>query len=288
MALAFCLPAGSSAQTTVEVGTESNTSRSVPYDSYWGYSLVEQIYTATEIGKPAGGRIISIGFNLSSSDIQTNHIVVYMKNVSRSSFTSSSDYELLSETDIVFDGDWSVSQGWNTIGLETPFLYDGTSSLLIAFHENTPGYSQVYFYCTEAPNTVLSYHSDTHDINPLNPTQSNPHYNLSAYRANLKLLFDDGPCYAPTGLTTTGIQDTFATLGWTAGDGESQWDIHYKAQTSGNGYEVIAGVTDNPYTLTGLDATTTYQWYVVARCDGGQTSIPSLTDSFTTPCQIIS
>ena len=65
-----------SAQQIVEIGTGTSTSYNGPFNSLWGYSFVEQIYTSEEIDM--AGSITSISFNNSSSG-QTNNITVYMK-----------------------------------------------------------------------------------------------------------------------------------------------------------------------------------------------------------------
>ena len=148
----------------VTIGDGTSTTSRVPFNSLWGYSFVEQIYTADEIG--TAGTINAISFNMSSSDTQTNTYQVFMKNVSRSTFSATSDYEVVTAADMVFSGTWTVSAGWNTLTLDTPFAYDGTSNLLIAFHEYTSGYSTRYFYYTSASDKVLSFHSDSYDPNP--------------------------------------------------------------------------------------------------------------------------
>ena len=82
----------------VTIGDGTSTTYVTPFNSLWGYSFVEQIYTASEIG--TAGTINSISFNLSSGS-QTNQIEVFMKNVSRSAFSGSTDYETVSASDMV-------------------------------------------------------------------------------------------------------------------------------------------------------------------------------------------
>ena len=114
----------------VTIGDGTSTTYVTPYNSLWGYSFVEQIYTADEIG--TAGTITAISFNLRESDAaQTNSIDVFMKNVSRSSFSSTTDYETVTASDMVFSGTVTFSPGWTTITLNTPFEYDGTSNLMI-------------------------------------------------------------------------------------------------------------------------------------------------------------
>ncbi len=150
---------------TIEIGDGTSTSYYAPYNSLYEYSFVEQVYTASEIG--GGGTITAISFNMRESDAsQTNAIDVFMKNVSRSTFSNSTDYEPVTASDLVFSGTVTFSPGWTTITLDTPFAYDGSSNLMIGMHEYTPGYSTRYFYYTDVENSILSYYSDSYNPDP--------------------------------------------------------------------------------------------------------------------------
>ena len=128
----------------VTIGEGTSTTYVTPFNSLWGYSFVEQIFTADEIG--TAGTINAISFNLRESDAaQTNSVDVFMKAVTRSSFSGATDYEAVTANDMVFSGTVTFSPGWTTITLDTPFEYDGTSNLMIGMHEYTSGYSTRYF-----------------------------------------------------------------------------------------------------------------------------------------------
>ena len=117
----------------VTIGEGTSTTYVTPFNSLWGYSFVEQIFTADEIG--TAGTINAISFNMQSTSEQTNQVEVFMVNVSRNSFSSSTDYESVTASDMVFSGTVTFSPGWTTITLDTPFAYDGTSNLMIGMHE---------------------------------------------------------------------------------------------------------------------------------------------------------
>jgi hypothetical protein len=92
-------------------------------------------------------------------------------------------------------------------------------------------------------------------------------------------------CPAPAALTATGVTSSSAVLGWTAGGTEPAWNIQYGPTgfTLGSG-TIVNGVT-NPYTLSGLSASTTFQYYVQAACGGtagNSTWVGPL--AFTTAC----
>ena len=265
-------------EVVVEIGDGTSTTSRVPYNSLWGYSFVEQIYTADEIG--TAGTITAISFNMSSTDTQTNTYQVFMKNVSRSIFSASTDYEAVTASDMVFSGTWTVSNGWNTLTLDTPFAYDGTSNLLIAFHEYTSGYSTRYFYYTSASDKVLSFHSDSYDPNPYDLGS----YSGSSYtayeRANIKMNItiggdDPEPVYEEGlhTLATYGVGDEAVELidqliierpngAWMEpyhfqlyNDGDHSLDVLYIDFLHNNGYfSMDEETTEYPFTVanTGL------------------------------------
>ena len=170
---------------TITIGDGTSTTYYGPFNSLWGYSFVEQIYTAAEIG--VAGPITAIGFNMSSTDPETNQVDVFMKNVSRSSFADNADWEPVAASDMVFSGTVTFENGWTTITLDTPFQYDGTSNLMIGMHEYTSGYSTRYFYYTTASNALISAHSDTSDPDPYNIGAFTGTKYVQSYRPNLQL-----------------------------------------------------------------------------------------------------
>ena len=77
------------------------------------------------------------------------------------------------------------------------------------------------------------------------------------------------PCRQPTALTVTGISSTDAILSWTDNNtGVSNWQI--VVQPAGTGYptgaSTIINATSNPFTVTGLNPNTPYEFYVLSDC----------------------
>ncbi len=88
-------------------------------------------------------------------------------------------------------------------------------------------------------------------------------------------------CPAPTNVTASNITETTADISWTQPDNTANsWDVLYKesAASSWN----TATTSNNPYTLTGLTANTSYDVQVIAHCTNGMTSDPSATITLTT------
>ncbi len=88
----------------------------------------------------------------------------------------------------------------------------------------------------------------------------------------------------PSNLTVSNITEDSAVLGWTENNvpPATTWDIIFGAPGfNPNAKATQIQVTSNPYTLTGLQVNTTYEWYVRAVKDGN-TSVWAGPSSFTT------
>ena len=90
------------------------------------------------------------------------------------------------------------------------------------------------------------------------------------------------PCPQPTNLSASNITGNSADLNWIAGGTETAWDVQYGNSGFSLSNGTIIGVTANPYTLTGLTATTTYDYYVKAICAPGDGSVWTGPFTFTT------
>ena len=200
----------------VMIGNEATTTTTyvTPYNSLWGFSYVEQVYTADEIGM--AGTISSIAFCLSSVSDQTSEYDIFMKHVTRETFESVTDYEPVTADNMVYSGSITFSPGWTTITLDTPFEYDGTQNLMIALHEKTSGYSTRYFYCTEKNNSVISFHSDSANPDPFNLGSYTGTTYVSPKRSNIKINIESNGL----ALTTDTDAEAHGTISFTVGEGE--------------------------------------------------------------------
>jgi len=90
-------------------------------------------------------------------------------------------------------------------------------------------------------------------------------------------------CAKPTNVATSNITGNSVTVSWTAGS-ETQWVI----KTTANNVSKYDTVTTNPYTVTGLSASTSYQVAVSALCSDGGVSAYSTAASFKTACGTVS
>ncbi|MBR6334153.1 MAG: fibronectin type III domain-containing protein, partial [Bacteroidales bacterium] len=291
MLLLATVPWMANAQQTITIGTGTGTTYYTPFNSLWGYSFVEAIYTGAEIAAAGGspGLITSISWNKSSGTGQTNNVVVYMKNVNRTSFSSNADWETVTAADIVYSGPFTIpTTGTATITLDVPFVYDG-SNLMVAMHEYTSGYTTQYFTSSSTTSaTVVSAHSDSSDPNP---------YNIGAYtgtkytqttRANIQIELSTAGlnCQGVGTIQVSDITSTNATLTWGASVDPGTHILQYK--TDAQTWDDPAVVTDYPSDTTYdfsnmLTPMTTYNVRVANMCSGGDTSFWRNT-TFTTAC----
>ena len=90
-------------------------------------------------------------------------------------------------------------------------------------------------------------------------------------------------CSPSTALTASNITSTSVDLSWTAGGGTS-FNLEYGPSGFGSGNGTVVNGVANPYTLSGLNPQTTYDFYIQDDCGAGGTSPWSGPVSFTTLC----
>lgn len=90
-----------------------------------------------------------------------------------------------------------------------------------------------------------------------------------------------GGCNTPTGLASSSVTSSSATVSWGAATGAVSYNLQYKISSSPT-WTTVSGITGTSYNLTGLTASTTYNYQVQTVCSGGSTSAYSATASLTT------
>lgn len=74
------------------------------------------------------------------------------------------------------------------------------------------------------------------------------------------------PCTDPTGLASSAITSSGATVSWTAVSGAASYAVDYKLTTSGTWVSAATATTATSLTLTGLSAASLYDWRVRTNC----------------------
>lgn len=87
-------------------------------------------------------------------------------------------------------------------------------------------------------------------------------------------------CAAPSGLSTTNVTTTSATLSWAGASGAVSYDVQYKTSASVTWINLVSATVSTSANLTGLTAGTSYQWQVKTNCASSTTAFTQA--SFTT------
>ena len=102
----------------------------------------------------------------------------------------------------------------------------------------------------------------------------------TTYGAEKTFITTEETCAAPTNVTASNITNTTAEISWTQQGDVTSWDVNYRVAGATSWYS--ATTTTNPYMLSGLTESTTYEVQVIAHCTNGVTSDPSATITLTT------
>lgn len=276
----------------VTVGTGSTTNSYLPFYGFYGFGYSQQIYDAAELNIPAGP-ITEISFYCSSapSDNQkTGNIRIWLANTTKSTFANNTDYiDPSTLTQVVYvSGIHPYSEGWNTFTFDQPFMYDGTSNLVVAYYEGYTGYSSMSFRANSTTsNKSICHYSDSQSaVDYDSPATASGSKYFNMYRSDIRLvgsgvICSDSPaCAEPTNLAVSDITNYTANVAWTAGDStQVSWTIEYKADNAADWTAVNVATTS--YNMTGLDPNTHYMVRVKANCSATSSSEYVSTD-FTT------
>jgi hypothetical protein len=94
-------------------------------------------------------------------------------------------------------------------------------------------------------------------------------------------------CNAPGGLTSSSVTSGGATVAWTAVSGATSYTVEYKLSSATAYTTVAAAATGTSVSITGLTASSTYDWRVRANCASGSstyTNAQFVTSAATSVC----
>lgn len=137
------------AQVTIGTGNavDSNAGLSTPVSNYYGYSLSQSIYLASEIN--ATGNITSLDFQLNGAGSianSDNNIDVWIGHTSKSSYSpvvspTGADWEpITNHTQVMINGSLTRVGNMVTITFAQPFAYNGVDNLIITVDANEPAF----------------------------------------------------------------------------------------------------------------------------------------------------
>ncbi len=235
---------GGDVQTNVVIGDgtivseESSTSNDLgpnPFQAYYGGTKQQWIYKASELlaqGFAPGVSIHSIALDLVSAGKIVNDLKIKLKNSTTTEFTTTSGWQ----TDMVLVKSidaYATVEGQNVFTLDTPFVWDGTSSLVIEmnYSNNNSGgtpYTSAKFTNTTYVSTLF-YRADNTTATAMDSFTGTPSYRLNK-RNNI--IFNISQPADMTWLPLINLyEDEEATVAYT---GDVRHVVYFKTAEEGN------------------------------------------------------
>lgn len=273
---------------TITIGTGTSTQR-YPLGPYYGYQRDASLYTAAEVGLPAGGSVLSVAWNATVASTVSIPVKIYLKSVPVATTTIAAQNWPTTNTGatLVYSGNLAnIPVGWNTITLQNPFYYNGVENLMVFVETDfggtgtgsTAGNSYTYSSATSRHMYVEG------DNTPPNATTGT----VNANRPNIQITFGPPPsCLPPVGVTLGALTATTAAISWSAPSSAPAggYDVYYSTSPTAPTAATVPSqtVTGTGLTLSPLVPSTTYYVWVRSKCSATDQStwIGQLT--FTTP-----
>ena len=266
----------------VTVGTGTSTTQALPFHNNYDYSHSQMLFLSEEIVE---GQIDSISFYYSYSTPKTiNNAKVYLGSTDRTRM-SKGNFMSADSLTVVYEGSITFSQGWVTIPFTTPFSYNGTDNLVLAFTNGNGdwnGTSGATFRQTSTADTmaVLNY-ADRTPVTVNNAGTVGTYNYGYKYRPNV--IFHTVPpagyCYPPENLTVSNITANGAEISWESDASSTTFAVEYKLATEEDWTLASNSISGNTYTLSGLETYTTYDVKVYTVCTENSRAVST---SFTT------
>jgi hypothetical protein len=260
-------------QSTVTLGTATTkngvNNHPTPYGSWNASHKIQYLILASELydlGITGPSDILAIGFEVDALNNQKpmNNYSMKIKNSDELAMTSNMDNVGLAE--VWFSPQFMPVVGWNTHTFDTPFFWDGQSSIIVdvCFDLSERGHnSSVFYTATTGINTARFFRRN--DINTCNAEAGN----VGNRRANMQITYDEpGGCLPPVFFTVSDQSPFSAVLDWTDLNNPpvTSWDVeHGPVGFTPTGIPTFSGIS-KPFTITGLTPSTDYNVYIRANC----------------------
>ncbi len=104
----------------------------------WKYTYTQQLFTAAELAaQGVQGSITSISFQYGGTAQTKSPVSVYLGNTTQPDMGYEYTWIPSSAMQLVYSGSVTLENGWMTISFDTPFIWDGTSNLVVAILNNS-------------------------------------------------------------------------------------------------------------------------------------------------------
>jgi hypothetical protein len=281
---------GGNAFTPGQIGGGTATHAFLPVYSCSAFNYSQQIYLASEIGAAVGTNnyITAIRFFVSTTaaaQANYNQWVIYMGNTVQTDFASTTSWIPSSSLTQVYSGTLpTMTAGtWVEIPLNTPFLWDGVSNVVIGVDENSTGTSCTANWGSYSAgnNRGMIYYNATTNPDPANPPAAISRYAVLPRVQLTGTVLPSCTNTPPANIAVNNVTPTSANITWTA-TANATYVVRYRIPPSLT-WQTINVTTPftNSVTLTSLTEQTQYEVEIATICGIQGTFSPPI--GFTTP-----
>lgn len=259
----------------LRIGDGTAGTNTIPFylgNSYYPYSLSQQIYTPEDIGTAGSIKAISFHHRMENMSLSMNGVKVYMKHTDKASFVGE-ELDPIDGFVQVFEGTVSANgTQWMTIHLDTPFEYDGNRNLMICCYDPVgvhPGGNTFTYHAADNKMRRMATH-DPIDLDAALVGVAN-----TTIRNDIQLNIVPNPYRNPINLTVTGFTDKSASISWSAPNGThpaiQRYEWQYKKSEDAS-WSALNSTTGTTASISGLSAFKEYMFRVKVVYSGGESS----------------
>jgi len=284
---------GSSSTATYPVLTSgASTTDVMPVNGQYNYSYANHLYLANEINSGAV-YLSGIDFQYAGASpmVNTTNCSIFL---CHTTMTTCDAFAPAADLQLVYEGSMNCTSGWNHFEFNRgTFAYNGTSNLMVGVVKNGTGTESgaTFYYATASGS--MSHRVYRNDAPYTLADMATVTAGTSVWRPNMRLTtggsggsdcITQANCSAPYA-TITNLTGHTVSLRWIPGYQETSWDVDYRAAGASTWTNFATATSDDSITITGLNATTSYEVRVGALCS--DTTIYHVR-TFRTPCDAIS
>lgn len=273
---------------SIGTGTTSNTTLiyPAPYGNYYGGAKHQIIYTAAELTAAGftAGIITQFGFNVSA--LVTGSLIDFTMKMGTTSSSVLSSFVTTGLTTVYTNAAYAATTGWNLHQLSAPFMWNGTSNLVVevCFNNNnnglTGGNTSTVYTTGLASGICIYFRADASATVCSNTTAT-----AATSRPNGRFFLVPTPTVAASPLSFSSLGSRTVTLSWTSGNGGNRIvvcnpvgataynpanltdyaanSVYGSGQLIGISNYVVYKGNGNTVTVTGLSPTTSYSFRVI-------------------------
>ena len=250
-----------------EISENTPSTWYLPFTNY-SYAYSQIIYDQNSLGGKSG-KIVSIKLKRFTGFYDIADRKVFIGKTNKSSFESDNDWIAESDLTEIFSGTIQSGNDDFEIELATPFEYDGTGSIVLAFSRNNNSWETQSFYHTSTNAYSVLRRFDDNDPSYASHPEENSGV-LGNERTNVEFCFEtELTCGVPVlNLSHSNATENSVEVTWLPGGTERSWDVAcLTEEMTEQSVFTIGTVTDIEWSTDTLSQGTHYYVYVRPACD---------------------